>query len=131
MFLPGLVGLMLYSIKNYIHRSSELKIELMDNNDKVYESIKRIEEMNKFMTPNEMRESMGMEPIKKSTDKHMYNCPNCSAPITGDRCEYCGTVFKQVEPTIMYYADNRLIAEIKQTDINSELIKSVRARGFE
>ena len=21
------------------------------------------------------------------------NCPNCGAPITGARCEYCGTVF--------------------------------------
>ena len=21
------------------------------------------------------------------------NCPNCGAPITGDRCEYCGTQF--------------------------------------
>ena len=21
------------------------------------------------------------------------NCPNCGAPITGVRCEYCGTVF--------------------------------------
>mgnify|MGYP004657774481 CR=1 FL=1 len=23
----------------------------------------------------------------------MYNCPNCGAPITGTKCEYCGTVF--------------------------------------
>lgn len=22
-----------------------------------------------------------------------FNCPNCGAPITGDRCEYCGTQF--------------------------------------
>lgn len=21
------------------------------------------------------------------------NCPNCGAPITGDKCEYCGTHF--------------------------------------
>lgn len=21
------------------------------------------------------------------------NCPNCAAPIIGDRCEYCGTLF--------------------------------------
>ena len=21
------------------------------------------------------------------------NCPNCGAPITGPKCEYCGTVF--------------------------------------
>lgn len=23
----------------------------------------------------------------------MHNCPNCGAPITGPKCEYCGTVF--------------------------------------
>lgn len=23
------------------------------------------------------------------------NCPNCGAPITGDKCEYCGTEFSQ------------------------------------
>lgn len=25
----------------------------------------------------------------------MTNCPNCGAPITGRRCEYCGTVFSE------------------------------------
>lgn len=25
--------------------------------------------------------------------KREINCPNCGAPITGSRCEYCGTVF--------------------------------------
>ena len=24
----------------------------------------------------------------------LYNCPNCGAPITGPKCEYCGTVFE-------------------------------------
>jgi hypothetical protein len=24
---------------------------------------------------------------------YQLNCPNCGAPITGDRCEYCGTQF--------------------------------------
>ena len=24
---------------------------------------------------------------------NMYNCPNCGAPITRAKCEYCGTVF--------------------------------------
>lgn len=23
----------------------------------------------------------------------MFNCPNCGAPITQDKCPYCGTVF--------------------------------------
>lgn len=30
--------------------------------------------------------------IKKYETK--LNCPNCSAPITSDKCEYCGTVFR-------------------------------------
>lgn len=25
--------------------------------------------------------------------EEVLNCPNCSAPIIGDRCEYCGTQF--------------------------------------
>ena len=25
--------------------------------------------------------------------EEVLNCPNCSAPISGDRCEYCGTQF--------------------------------------
>ena len=28
------------------------------------------------------------------------NCPNCGAPITGDRCEYCGTQFIDTTVTI-------------------------------
>ena len=31
----------------------------------------------------------------------MTNCPNCGAPITGPRCEYCGTVFER--PKVVYY----------------------------
>ena len=25
--------------------------------------------------------------------KDQLNCPNCGAPIVGEKCEYCGTVF--------------------------------------
>ena len=25
------------------------------------------------------------------------NCPNCGAIITGDECEFCGTVFKKIK----------------------------------
>lgn len=25
-------------------------------------------------------------------EKKMTNCPNCGAPISGDACQYCGTV---------------------------------------
>ena len=24
---------------------------------------------------------------------NIFNCPNCGMPITGEKCEYCGTVF--------------------------------------
>lgn len=29
----------------------------------------------------------------------MTNCPNCGAPITGRRCEYCETVFPEYRDT--------------------------------
>ena len=29
----------------------------------------------------------------KKTKEELLNCPNCGAPISGDRCEYCGTQF--------------------------------------
>ena len=34
----------------------------------------------------------------------MTNCPNCGAPITGAKCEYCETVFEKetVETKILY-----------------------------
>ena len=28
---------------------------------------------------------------------NITNCPNCGAPITGSRCEYCGTIFSPQE----------------------------------
>lgn len=39
-----------------------------------------------------------------STKSHSYtsctkkstNCPNCGAPITSSKCDYCGTDFEQV-----------------------------------
>lgn len=33
--------------------------------------------------------------------KKSYNCPNCGAPVTGPRCEYCGTQFEK--PKTAYY----------------------------
>lgn len=29
-----------------------------------------------------------------------FNCPNCGAPIVGDKCEYCGTIFRFIEKPI-------------------------------
>lgn len=30
----------------------------------------------------------------------MINCPNCGAPITGDKCEYCGSNFGHLNSEI-------------------------------
>lgn len=37
--------------------------------------------------------------VKMSKKGKQLNCPNCGAPITGDRCEYCGTLF--IDYTVM------------------------------
>lgn len=71
-------------------------------------------------------------------DKHLYNCPNCGAPITGDKCEYCGTVFMdREEDTVTCYADNRPILTLKNNirilddristeEMNAALIRAMR-----
>ena len=33
--------------------------------------------------------------LEKMNLKPKLNCPNCGAPITGSKCEYCGTDFEQ------------------------------------
>lgn len=43
------------------------------------------------------------------------SCPNCGAPITGWRCEYCGTVFER-EP-----ASVRLSLELCKQQIERDL----------
>ena len=55
--------------------------------------------MNYILTPNELREMLGLRPIDDShylnsnTKIESNNCPNCGAPITSWKCEYCDTVF--------------------------------------
>ena len=47
-----------------------------------------------------------------------YNCPNCGAPINGDVCEYCGTVFDtDEEETVGLYADNVLVFTVSANPI--------------
>ena len=59
---------------------------------------------------NEYRKSLGLDNIKPAASEYdipkVLNCPNCGAPITGCKCEYCGTVFKEEEPAQRFYADN-------------------------
>lgn len=51
-----------------------------------------------YMTPNEARELIGLEPIKELdivyTNRTGTNCKNCGAPLPNDgKCEYCGTQY--------------------------------------
>lgn len=68
----------------------------------------------------------------------MTNCPNCGAPITGDVCEYCGTMhdtgitFHVVPPKRLLY-DSFLLSqqcssaelEILQTRIARESVNAL------
>lgn len=53
-----------------------------------------------LMTPNEIREYLGLEPIKEPeleityTNRTGTNCKNCGAPLPkSGKCEYCGTQY--------------------------------------
>lgn len=49
--------------------------------------------------------------------KKSYNCPNCGAPITGPRCEYCGTWFEDMRPS---YYTMKIPYPQRQSDIESQ-----------
>ena len=60
-------------------------MEILYADDKAYE----------IMTPNEIREMYGLNPIdiRKNAHPRKTNCPNCGAVIGMDgKCEYCGTI---------------------------------------
>lgn len=44
----------------------------------------------------------------------MTNCKNCGAPLTGGKCEYCGTEYDTicVDGTNIFYADNEPILTV-------------------
>ena len=50
----------------------------------------------------------------------MSNCPSCGAPIAGEKCEYCGTVFdipaSKYNNTLNYQYD-----QLKQAQTNLEV----------
>lgn len=51
---------------------------------------------NIIITPNELRKTLELEPIKEpKTHTSTNNCPNCGAPITSWKCDYCDTVFER------------------------------------
>lgn len=55
------------------------------------------------------------------------NCPNCGAPITGIKCEYCGTQFFNIADMELYKASylrmktNGNICTFKAIPVMSEL----------
>ena len=47
-----------------------------------------------WLSANEIRQDVGLESVGVPESlPTVTNCPNCGAPIKGNRCEYCGTVF--------------------------------------
>lgn len=53
------------------------------------------------------------------------NCPNCGAPITSHKCEYCGTVFdRNVEDSLQKQREecNRLRAELQRAQMNASIV---------
>lgn len=64
--------------------------------DELYEETKKFCDAinNSIMTPNELRQQIGLEPIKETTTVSITNCKNCGAPLSGENhCEYCGTYY--------------------------------------
>ena len=59
----------------------------------------------------------------------MTNCPNCGAPITGDKCEYCGTVFRM--PDFQEIREKRFQIEMleAQMRMNDFIIKSLSCKS--
>lgn len=54
----------------------------------------------------------------------MTNCPNCGAPITGWRCEYCETVF-DISETEKLKRENDLVKAKTQCLHNSTMTENL------
>ena len=61
----------------------------------------------------------------------MSNCPNCGAPITGDRCEYCGTVFRKEKQESNRIADDDFADALRSAiEMNDNQLKKLHAILF-
>ena len=57
----------------------------------------------------------------------MFNCPNCGAPITGNQCEYCGTLFElKTTRKADFYAQNELYLQLQINALDSQIVDLVR-----
>ena len=88
-----------------------------------------------IMTPNEVRDRMGLYPLSKSLDNDIQtNCPNCGAPVNykADKCEYCGTPYQHCidrmlkEKEVLVLKINSLRDQEKLKELYSEAIKAMR-----
>ena len=59
----------------------------------------------------------------------MTNCPNCGAPITGWRCEYCETVFDISKKTKLETEINLVEAKTKSLN-NSNMLMRLYEEGI-
>ena len=55
------------------------------------------------------------------------NCPNCGAPIVGNKCEYCGTIFNDIQEKYQFnqeqenlYCRLDLLHKLDQLDIDKK-----------
>lgn len=60
----------------------------------------------------------------------MTNCPNCGAPITGQVCEYCRTVFEQRPDPRLYVRENECVKQMMAIEnLYEEALAAMRAYG--
>lgn len=103
-------------------------------NNECVETVTFDDEARTFMTDNpqskiidirstRMNRQAKNSEVKLSQDKSQKNCPNCGAPIIGDSCEYCGTVFvdrkaSEIEKANQLYSD--VIARLSMYELNQQ-----------
>ena len=57
----------------------------------------------------------------------MTNCPNCGAVITGNECEYCGTVFRRSPDIVDLHLENELLCQqIQLKSLYEEALRAMR-----
>ena len=78
-----------------------------------------------LITANTVRElCSNVQPIHRDISVQT-NCPNCGAPITSHKCEYCGTVFDQnAEDSLQKQREecHRLRAELQRAQMNASIV---------
>ena len=59
----------------------------------------------------------------------MTNCPNCGAPITGDQCEYCRTIFRdiRIEVEKITLKQELLVSSKMTEELYANTIKAIKS----